>query len=147
MNTSYEGSEHMHPSCRGEHALTNKRPATGSQARTRNSFASGTAAQQAQSIVTDLRSRDRWMKGFQAAAIHDRRINKTALALGNWLVLDHRCKPPHKCDASVEDIARSLGVSESTVKRYMKVLVTIGWITRKRGGSEDHAETSFCWPS
>lgn len=98
-------------------------------------------------VVTDLRSRERWMKDFQAAAIRDRRIKKAALAVGNRLALFHRCKPPQKCDASIEEIAASLGVSESTVKRAIRVLVTVGWIERTLGGPDDNAETRFCWAS
>jgi AraC-like DNA-binding protein len=105
----------------------------------------GASASKPSNVVTDLRSRDNWMKTFNAIAAHDRRINKAALALGNRLALYHRIKTG-QCNPSVKELAAEFGVSESTINRGIKTLTTAGWISRKRGGRYDTADVLFHVP-
>jgi Bacterial regulatory proteins, gntR family len=115
-------------------------------ARTKAQEASSSSAKKfAANVITDLRSRDNWMKIFNAVAVHDRSVNKSALALGNRLALYHNVKGG-RCDPGIPELAAALGVSESTIDRGIKALTSTGWITRKRGGRYDTADVLFNMP-
>ena len=102
-----------------------------------------------QNIVTDLRSRERWMIAFnEAAGGFDVSAFDVSLALvvrlGNRIALHHRCKPPHRCDPGEDVLANEMQVSERTVLRGIAALKALGWIAGKRGGRDD--KVSFTLP-
>jgi hypothetical protein len=115
-------------------------------ARTKAQEASSSSAKNfTANVITDLRSRDNWMKIFNAVAVHDRSINKSAFALGNRLALYHNVKGG-RCDPGIPELAAEFGVSERTIDRGIKALTSTGWISRKRGGRYDTAGVVFHMP-
>ncbi|SHN87168.1 hypothetical protein [Bradyrhizobium erythrophlei] len=102
-------------------------------------------------IVTDLRSRDRYMIAFnEAAGAFDLTAFDVSLEfvvrLGNRIALHHRCKPPHRCDPGEDLLAKEMHVSERKVQRGIAALKALGWIAGKRGGSTDKVNITLCIP-
>jgi hypothetical protein len=98
-----------------------------------------------QTIVTDLRSRDRWSIAFNEAAPANK-LTKFDVALGNRLVLHHCCKPPHRCDPGYDTLMQEMRVSRSTLMRGIAAIEATGWIARKRGGRDDNVSFTFTIP-
>jgi hypothetical protein len=102
-------------------------------------------------IVTDLRSRDRYMIAFnEAAGGFDVSAFNVSLEfvvrLGNRIALHHRCKPPHRCDPGNDELASELHVSERKVERGIAALKALGWIAGKRGGRDENFNFTLCIP-
>jgi Helix-turn-helix domain len=96
-------------------------------------------------IVTDLRSRDRYMIAFNEAASNIDGANAFTVALGNRIALHFNCKTG-RCDPGYDTLAKEMGTSERTVERHVKLLVDAGWFRRKRGGRDDKVSFTLCIP-
>jgi hypothetical protein len=103
------------------------------------------AQELSQQIVTDLRSRDRWMKAFNEAMPHVDDVTALTVAIGNRIALHHNVRD-RRCDPGYPVLAKEMHCSPRTVMRAIKLIEDHGWLRRKRGGSEANVNFTLLFP-
>ena len=96
-------------------------------------------------IVTDLRSRDRYMIAFNEAASSIDGMTVFIATLCNRIALHHNCKTG-RCDPGYDTLAKEMGTTPRNVMRGIKLLEDAGWLQRKRGGRDDKVSFTLCIP-
>jgi hypothetical protein len=97
-------------------------------------------------VVTDLRSRDRWMIAFNEVMPQIGGVTVLVLAIGNRIALHHNVKH-RRCDPGYDTLAAEMKVSERTVMRAIKLIEDNGWLRRKRGGRDENVSFTLCFPN